>query len=141
VLLLEPTSPGRLPEDVARAFALLESDDQADGVVACSQPSFNPFYVGVVDRQGYLAPAFPAASHTRRQEVPSFYRVNGALYLWRSEFLRRAPAAWLPAGRHCLLEIPEVRAFSIDDALEFEMAELMIRHRLVELPWLGDQKG
>src|SRR5262249_24850855 len=58
VLLLESTSPGRLPEDIAVAFSLLADDPQADGVVACSAPSFNPFYVGVVERAGYLSPAF-----------------------------------------------------------------------------------
>ncbi len=136
VLLLEPTSPGRLPEDVERACALLESDAGSDGVIACSRPSFNPFYVGVVERDGYLAPAFDGVAHVRRQDVPTFYRINGALYLWRTEFLRRAPAAWLPAGRHRLLEIPEARAFSIDDAFEFDLAELMLRHGVVRLPWL-----
>lgn len=141
VLLLEPTSPGRLPEDIQRAFALLDGDAASDGVVACSRPSFNPFYVGVVEREGHIVPAFEGVAHTRRQDVPDFFRVNGALYLWRTEFLRRAPAAWLPGGRHRLLEIPEVRSFSIDDALEFEMAELMLRHGLVRLPWLGDQPG
>src|SRR5207249_3404525 len=81
VLLLEPTSPARLPEDVERAIALLDSDHQADGVVACSRPGFNPFYVGVVERQGYLAPAFPGAQHVRRQDVPPFFRINGLVYL------------------------------------------------------------
>jgi N-acylneuraminate cytidylyltransferase len=142
VLLLEPTSPGRLPEDIERAFALLDAHPETDGVVACSQPSFNPFYVGVVERDGYITPAFDSGrEQTRRQDVQAFYRINGAIYLWRTEFLRRTPSAWLTAGRHTLLEIPELRAFSIDDAAEFEMAELMVRQGIVTLPWLGAQKG
>jgi CMP-N,N'-diacetyllegionaminic acid synthase len=139
VLLLEPTSPGRLPEDIDRARTLLAADGGANGVIACSQPSFNPFYVGVVERQGYLAPAFDrGGAQTRRQDVPPFYRINGALYLWRRDFVRSMPAAWLAAGRHLMLEIPEARAFSIDDQLEFDMAELMLRHGLVRLPWIDE---
>lgn len=136
VLLLEPTSPGRLPEDISRAFEILDGDAGADGVVACSRPSWNPFYVGVVERDRYLAPAFEGAAAARRQDVPPFLRINGALYLWRSEFLRRAPDRWL-AGKHLPLEIPEERAFSIDDLYEFQLAELHLAHKLVELPWLG----
>lgn len=136
VLLLEPTSPGRLPEDVERAFALLDGDPGADGVVACSRPHFNPLYVGVVQREGYLAPAFEGPAHVRRQDAPQFFRINGALYLWRRDFLLRTGPAWVN-GRHRMLEIPERRAFSIDDADDLALAELSIRGGFVKLPWLG----
>jgi len=136
VLLLEPTSPARLPDDVDRAFTLLDADPGADGVVACSRPHFNPLYVGVVERGGYIAPAFEGAAHVRRQDAPELFRINGALYLWRSAFVARAAPAWIQ-GRHRLLEIPEQRAFSIDDAHEMAMAELAIGSGLVRLPWLG----
>jgi N-acylneuraminate cytidylyltransferase len=135
LLLLEPTSPGRLPEDVERAFALLDANPAADGVVACSRPHFNPLYVGVVQKDGYLARAFDGAAHVRRQDVPDFFRITGALYLWRREFLARTGPVWME-GRHLLLEIPELRAFSIDDAQDFAMAELAVTGGLVKLPWL-----
>lgn len=137
VLLLEPTSPGRLPDDIARARHMLAADEQAIGVVACSRPSFNPFYVGVVERGGYIAPAYDVIGpQTRRQDVPPFLRINGALYLWRRDFVHAAHPRWLAAGKHLALEIPEVRAFSIDDQLEFDLAELMLQNGLVQLPWL-----
>jgi CMP-N,N'-diacetyllegionaminic acid synthase len=135
VLLLDPTSPGRLPSDVAAAVKILEQDPQAAGVMACSRPTFNPFWVGVVQRGGYLEPAFPqAATYETRQSVPPFYRINGALYLWRREFVMSGKR-WSDAP-HRLLEMPEVRAFSIDDLYEFRLAELLLKNKLVELPWL-----
>lgn len=137
VLLLDPTSPGRTPADIERAFELLADDDTADGVVACSRPRFNPFWVGVVDDGGAIAPAFPGGLEhkERRQDLPSFYRINGALYLWRRDFVAREPARWRD-GRHLLLEMPEERAFSIDDASEFELADLLLREKVVRLPWI-----
>src|SRR5436190_9337115 len=42
VLLLDPTSPGRLPEEVSRAHDMLVERTDADGVVAVSEPGFNP---------------------------------------------------------------------------------------------------
>lgn len=135
LLLLDPTSPGRTPNDIEHAFTLLGADPTANGVVACSRPTFNPFWVGVVERAGYIAAAFESGRYARRQDVPPFYRINGALYLWRTEFVRSAPDAW-PLDKHLMLEIPEQRAFSIDDLAEFEMADLLLRSGRLELPWL-----
>ena len=134
VLLLDPTSPGRVPSDVARAVQLLADDTSADGVVACSRPTFNPLWVGVFAEGGYLKRAFDTGSrYERRQDVPPFFRINGALYLWRRDFV--LSGEW-PGGRQRMLEIPETRAFSIDDEYEFRLAELVLTSGLVELPWL-----
>lgn len=138
VLLLDPTSPGRLPEDVTRSVALLDGDPVAQGVIACSTPTFNPFWVGVVERNGYLAPAFAGPEFARRQDVPAFRRINGALYLWRRDFIVRG-ASWRDEP-HLLLEIPEARAFSIDDLHEFQVAEQLLAARLIELPWLKETR-
>ena len=134
VLLLDPTSPGRLPDDVARAIALLDGDPGCQGVIACSKPTFNPFWVGVVEQGAYLTPAFPGTGYTRRQDVPAFLRINGALYLWRRDFVERG-ASWRDEPQRAL-EIPEARAFSIDDLHEFQVAEQLIAAGLIELPWL-----
>lgn len=139
VLLLDPTSPGRTPGDISAAFARLDTDPSADGVIACSKPTFNPFWTGVVEEHGVLRPAFPGFDHVRRQDVPLFYRINGALYLWRRAFIASG-ATRATEGRQLLLEIPEARAFSIDDQAEFELAEAMIDRGLVELPWLTERK-
>lgn len=134
VLLLDPTSPGRLPADVEQACALLEADAGADGVVACSRPTFNPFWVGVTEDAGYMKPLpGPSVAYTRRQDVPPFFRINGALYLWRRDYI--LTGSW-PAGKNLLLEIPEQRAFSIDDESEFRAADALIRAGVIELPWL-----
>jgi N-acylneuraminate cytidylyltransferase len=139
VLLLDPTSPARLPEDISRAAEMLSTSDTADGVVACSRPSFNPFWVGVTATDGTLKRVFePEKTYGRRQDVPKFYRVNGALYLWRRDFLMETDASWLSAGRHLMLEIPETRAFSIDDEHELRLLELQIAHGLLQLPWIAN---
>jgi N-acylneuraminate cytidylyltransferase len=137
VLLLDPTSPARLPEDITRAAEMLGASDAADGVVACSRPSFNPFWVGVTQTNGMLERVFePEKAYACRQDVPKFYRVNGALYLWRRDFLLGTDASWLTAGNHLMLEIPEARAFSIDDERELRLLELQIEHGLIQLPWV-----
>jgi N-acylneuraminate cytidylyltransferase len=137
VLLLDPTSPGRLPDDVARARELLGGDPEAAGVIAISRPTFNPFWVGVVEKpDAQIVPAFDTSkTYTRRQDVPPFKRINGSLYLWRRDYVVDPPSSWYEK-RHLGLEIPEARAFSIDDLFEFQVAELLIQHGLLVLPWM-----
>jgi len=137
LLLLDPTSPGRLPDDVADAHRLIGAAPEADGVVSVSEPSFNPIWHAVVDRDGYLEPLLPDASaYGRRQDVPRVLRINAALYLFRTAFLRREAEAW-QNGRHLLLEIPELRAFHIDSAEDLQLAELLLGSGMVALPWLA----
>jgi N-acylneuraminate cytidylyltransferase len=138
LLLLDPTSPGRLPEDVTRAVSKLEESAEADGVIGVSRPDFNPYWHCVVEDNGYLAPLIPGASRfSRRQSVPPVYRINASLYLWRREFLLSDRSEqWIETGKHVSLEIPESRAIHIDDLEEFNRAELMVREGLVRFPWM-----
>lgn len=136
LLLLDPTSPGRLPEDVTRAHELLVAHAEADGVVAVSEPSFNPIWQGVVEHDGYLEQLFPEGPRFgRRQDVPRVLRINAALYLFRAGFLRQETETWL-GGRHLMLEIPEQRAFHIDSEHDFRLCELALGAGLAQLPWL-----
>jgi N-acylneuraminate cytidylyltransferase len=134
VLLLDPTAPARIPDDVTRAVAMLDADAACQGVIACSKPTFNPYFVGVVEKGAYMAPAFEGPELVRRQDAPVFFRINGALYLWRRDFIARG--ASVRGEPHRILEIPESRAFSIDDLWEFQVAEQLISAGLVELPWM-----
>jgi len=136
LLLLDPTSPGRLPEDVARAQEVLDARPDADGVVSVSEPGFNPIWHAVVERNGLIEQLLAEGrGYGRRQDVPRVLRINAALYLWRTEFLLREKETWLN-GRHVPLEIPELRAFHIDTEDDLRLCELVLDSGLVELPWL-----
>lgn len=137
VLLLQPTSPVRQPEDLARAIAMLEEDSRAVGVVAVSIPEFNPRYVCVEEEDGYVVPAFKQdKTYTRRQDVPAVYKINGLLYLWRRDYLMQVSEEQLFAGPHRMLLVPRERAVDIDDLHDFRLAEILVREGIVNLPWL-----
>jgi CMP-N,N'-diacetyllegionaminic acid synthase len=142
LLLLQPTTPARLPEDVKRALALLDADPNAAGVVAVSEPPFNPRYVCVEQRDAYMKPLVPAASAlTRRQDVPPVYRINGLLYLWRRDHVLGSSEPKYYESPHRMLLVPDERAVDIDSACDFEMLEWLIRAGTVCLPWLPSQSG
>jgi len=138
VLLLSPTSPARLPEDVSKAIKLLEEDDRAVGVVAASQPSFNPRWACIdIATDGYMRQSFPDGNvYVRRQDVPAVYRINGALYLWRRDHVADSESPYYFEMPHRMLEIPECRAVDIDGPDDFRLAELRLRNGMIHFPWL-----
>ncbi|WP_256796020.1 acylneuraminate cytidylyltransferase family protein [Terrabacter sp. Ter38] len=140
VLLLDPTSPARVPSQLAEAVRRLATTPALDGVISVSEPTFNPVWVGVRpdgSRDGALSRYFEAGTGvTRRQDVGRFLRINGNFYLWRADFVRRLESSWFDEGTHEGLEIPEAQAFSIDDEYEFRLIEALIGAGLITLPWL-----
>ena len=133
VLLVDPTTPGRLPSDVTAAVQKLEADESSDGVIGVSEPEFNPIWYCVVERDGVMSDLMPEArTYVRRQDVPRVFRINGALYLWRSDFIR-AVDNWRD-GRLLMHEIPESRAVNIDTLEDFQAAERAVAEGKIVLP-------
>src|SRR5207253_2702102 len=56
LVLLEPTSPARLPEDLTGTVRLLAERVDADGVVSVSEPASNPIWLAMVEQGGVLEP-------------------------------------------------------------------------------------
>jgi N-acylneuraminate cytidylyltransferase len=144
VLLLDPTSPARVPGQLADASARLAADPDLDGVISVSEPTFNPVWVGVrpsdpTDAASRLERFFDAGNGvTRRQDNGRYLRINGNFYLWRAEFVRRLESSWFDEGTHAGAEIPESQAFSIDDEYEFRLIEALIAAGLITFPWVED---
>lgn len=137
LLLLDPTSPAREPQDVRCSLAQLRASPEADGVIGVSQPDFSPIWHTVVDRDGWMVDLMEdAKKYERRQDVPPVYRINGSLYIWRTGFVRNAGCSWRRAGKHLMYEVPEFRAMSFDNDMEFQRAELLVNHGFISFPWL-----
>ena len=136
VVLLDPTSPTRLPEDVARVVRALEEDPGAEVAVTVSEPHFSPFWhLMTRGTGGYGEPLMPGGQAiTRRQQCPPAYFINGLAYAFRAELVRTG-SGWMDA-RCVLVEVPATRAASIDTLAEFQWAESLVLAGLIKLPWL-----
>ena len=139
-VLLDPTSPSRIPQQIAEAISQLHESPDLDGVISVSEPTFQPTWVGVRE----TTPSGPVERYyaegrgvTRRQDTGRFLRINGNFYVWRADFVRRLQVSWFDEGRHGMYEIPEPQAFSIDDEYEFRLIEALLGAGLLDLPWLG----
>jgi N-acylneuraminate cytidylyltransferase len=140
VLLLDPTSPARVPEQLVDAARRLAAHPELDGVISVSEPTFNPVWVGVRPAgspDGALRRFFDSGTGvTRRQDADRFLRINGNFYLWRADFVRRLESSWFDEGTPAGAEIPESQAFSIDDEYEFRLIEALIVAGIIRLPWI-----
>ena len=144
LVLLDPTSPTREPAEIEAAVTRLMAEPDLDGIVAVSEPPFNPLWVGVrpTETDERVLERFFAEGTgvVRRQDAARYLRINGNFYVWRTAFVRRLGDSWFDEGRHGRVEIPEERAFAIDHLYEFQRLEALLAQGVLQLPWLNSNR-
>ena len=125
VLLLQPTNPIRLREDV-EAVVELAQEGECDSVVSVVRVhATHPVLMKRIE-DGWLRPwGDPEPKGGRRQDyAPPAYMRNGTLYLARRDVVF-AGAMW--GDRVRPYEMPEERSVGIDTELDLRLADLLMR--------------
>lgn len=118
VVLLQPTSPLRIAEDIEKAFCLAQNTGR--DVVSVSPVNDSPILIRTIDGEGKLAPLLTECSTIRRQDMPQYYRVNGSIYVNRvSELSLQTSLNDNPVG----YVMPKERSVDIDEMVDFFVAE------------------
>lgn len=138
LLLLDPTSPTRTPDEIAEALRRLRAQPDAAGIISVSAPPYSPIWHTVIDKDGFMADFVDGGRYTRRQDVPEVFIINGLIYIWRADFVRSEQIRWRNKGRHLMLPTPALRACSIDTLEEFSAVEALVKGGLVPLPWMKE---
>ena len=129
VMILQPTTPLRRPEDIDAAIRLLADDPAADAVISVVKVGdHHPARMKSI-RDGVLVdpPFAELFEGQRRQELPELYLRNGAIYLTRTRVLREERSL---KGRRCLAYVmPEERSVNIDGALDLLLAEAVLHQQ------------
>ncbi len=133
IMILQPTSPFRAPEDISAAVDLLRSSG-ADSVVSVSAIAAHahPMRALRVDAAGeavLFATGEPVRRRiNRRQDLPEAWLMNGAIYACLTGVLFAA-APSLYGDRVMAYRMPADRAISIDDQDDWDAAErALVRH-------------
>lgn len=125
VLLLQPTTPLRKPEDLDGAIQLMESTG-CPAVVGVSPAESHPYLTYKVDEQGKLIGFIDhGLRYPRRQDLPPAFTLNGALYLNRCASLRETQM-FQPPGAFGWIMPPE-RSVDIDTLEDFSRAESLLK--------------
>lgn len=121
MVVLQPTSPLREPDDITRCLLLLEEAATATTVCRVRHPA--EWMVRL--EGGYLHPLFGWDPFTRRrQELPPSYQLNGAVYAARAAHLLGGGKLLGPhtAG----VEMPIERSVDVDEPGDLALARFLI---------------
>lgn len=124
IMLLQPTSPLRNVSDIINSFSLME-EKVANAIVSVCEMEHSPLWSNTLGddlcmddfrRENYC--------DLRRQELPTYYRINGAIFLINRKELEQSAML-----RHkCYAYImPTERSIDIDTEFDFRIAECYMR--------------
>lgn len=126
VTLLQPTSPLRDAEDIVNAFRIME-EREAQAVVAVCPVDHSPLWCNVLPEDGNMK-GFLDKENRRRQEYPDYYRINGALYMVRTELVRQENMQLYGEKTYAYVMTKE-RSVDIDDETDFLIAQAILKRR------------
>lgn len=127
VLLLQPTNPLRIKEDIYGSIKLLNEKD-TDSVISVGRAVSNhPAYMKKIDGNGYLEPySIAEVEGTRRQDFkPYAYFRDGAIYLTKRDVIVNENSLW--GKRITPYIIPEERSVGIDSMLDWHLCEILLK--------------
>jgi CMP-N,N'-diacetyllegionaminic acid synthase len=124
VMVLQPTSPLRGPAHIDEAVELMRVSG-SEAVVSVTETDHSPLWSNTLPPDGRLG-AFlrPEVAGKRRQDLPAYFRLNGAIYLICVDTLRRARAF---IGDFAVAYVmPREASIDVDSALDLNLAGLLL---------------
>lgn len=123
-MLLQPTSPLRTVEDIRAAFAEM-AEKNADSVISVCEMEHSPLWSNTLPPDGSMRDFIRAGGNKRRQELETYYRMNGAIYLVKTEHFLRTGSLY---GSGCYAyRMPSARSIDIDSSTDFVIASALLR--------------
>lgn len=127
VVLLQPTSPFRLPVHILEASELYKPE--YDMIVSVKKTDANPYYVLFEeDADGYLKKV-KTGNYVRRQDCPDVWQLNGAIYVINSNSLKKYKSL-SEFSRVKKYFMPELASIDIDGQLDWDFCEFLINKGL-----------
>lgn len=122
LLVLQPTSPLRDETDIEKAISLLENSD-FDQVISITSVSQHPYWMKTLGNNYEVKPFVQdQLKALRRQELPQLYIPNGAVYIYRKEYLLNPQHN----PRVGAVIMDQWKSVDIDNPLDFFLAEQLM---------------
>jgi len=127
VVLLQPTSPLRSASDIDHCIEACVSSG-ASSCVSVTEVSENPQWMYTVDAAGRLFSFIEQTDKNyRRQDLPRFYILNGAVYVSETGILKKSRSFITAATK--AYDMPKERSLDIDDDMDFKFAEFVLAEK------------
>ena len=125
LVVLQPTSPLRTSSDIDLAISLMK-EKKVDAVVSVCESEHHPLWTNMLPPDGSMKNFIrDEVKGKNRQQLPLNFRLNGALYISKSEaletykgFIHEKTIAYI---------MPTDRSVDIDHEIDFKLAELLLK--------------
>ncbi|WP_457564272.1 acylneuraminate cytidylyltransferase family protein [Caminibacter sp.] len=125
IILLQPTSPLRNENHIDEAIELLDKKN-ADAVVSVCEMEHSPLWSNTIpenlDMSGFLR---DEVKGKRSQDLPKFYRLNGAIYICKTDEFLKYKTLFLDKNIFAYV-MDRKSSVDIDDEVDFKLAEVLL---------------
>ena len=126
IVLLQPTSPLRNEKHIDEAIQLLEKK-KADAIVSVCEMEHSPLWSNTLPKDGSMSNFLKdEILNKRSQDLEKFYRLNGAIYICKTEKLIENKSFFLKDNIFAYIMNRE-NSVDIDEEIDFKIAEVLIK--------------
>lgn len=131
VVLLQPTSPLRVADDISNAIHIF-SEREAHAVVSVCEVDHSPIWANTLPADLCMKNFIrPEALNRNRQDFEVYYRINGAIYLAEIGFLLDNKNFY--DEKTFAYVMPRERSVDVDSLVDFEYAEYLLGKSLIHV--------
>ena len=128
ILLLQPTSPLRNENHIDKAIEILK-EKNADAVISVCEMNHNPLWSNTLDdslsMEGFISNNL---LNNRSQDLKKYYRLNGAIYLCKTDKLLIEKSFFLKKNIFAYV-MNSNNSIDIDTKEDFELASLYLSQK------------
>lgn len=124
VCLLQCTSPFRKVNQIDEAFEKLISKD-SNSIVSVCESEISPYWMKKIDNGKMKDFLEDISFYARRQDTPTVYRLNGAIYIAKTDFLLKNKNWYTENTLSYIMD--RNSSIDIDDMIDFKFAEFLMK--------------
>ena len=127
IVLLQPTSPLRNVKHIDEAIELLE-EKQADAIVSVCEMDHSPLWSNILPEDGNMRGFLrEEILNKRSQDLEKYYRVNGAVYICKTDKLLENKSFFLKDNIFAYI-MDRKSSIDIDEEFDLEIAKVLINN-------------
>ena len=128
VVLLQPTSPLRNEKHIDEAIELLK-EKNADAIISVCEMEHSPLWSNILDENLDMSNFLrDEVLNKRSQDLPKYYRLNGAIYICKTEELLENKGFFIKENIYAYT-MDKKHSVDIDEEIDFIIAEKLMQHK------------
>lgn len=125
VALLQPTSPLRTSNDIIEGYNVMKVKE-ANFVVGVCEMDHSPLWANTLlddlSMENFIR---PEVVKMPRQSIPTYYRINGALYIVKVDYLMKVRNIYSQKSFAIIMD--KLSSVDIDEELDFLLSEIILK--------------